>query len=102
MCVGSSVIFNCTVQVVISGFNIIVSAEWRRDGVVITNSTPGHTLIRTQPGLTPIVTAVMVDTITLNDNGVVYTCTLDGAPDNFTSNVILNVTGKPKHVMILN
>ena len=95
VCVGSSVIFNCTVEVevVIVGTNVLVNAQWRRDGVVITDSTPGHTLIRTQPGVTPIVTAVMVDNTTLDDNGIIYTCTADDASDNFTSNVTLNVTG---------
>ena len=93
VCVGSSVIFNCTVEVVVNGVNILINAQWRRDGVVITDSTPVHTLIRTQPGTSPIVTAVMVDNTTLSDNGIVYTCTADNAPDNFTSNVILNVTG---------
>ena len=93
VCVGSSVIFNCTVQVVVAGANVIIDAQWRRDGVIITDSTPGHTVIRTQPGTSPVVTAVMVDNTTLRDNGIVYTCTTDGAPDNFTSNVILNVTG---------
>ena len=93
VCVGSSVIFNCTVEVVISDTNVLVSAQWRRDGVVITDSTPRHTLIRTQPGNTPVVTGVMVDSTTLDDNGIAYTCTADGAPDDFTSNVTLNVTG---------
>ena len=95
VCVGSSVIFNCTVEVVIIGINIIVSAVWRRDGVVITNMTPHHTLIRTQPTSrgAPIVTGVMIDNTSLDDNGIVYTCTVDGAPDNFISNVTLNVAG---------
>ena len=35
----------------------------------------------------------MIDNTTLNDNGTVYTCTAVDAPDNFTSNVTLNVTG---------
>ena len=96
MCVGSSVIFNCTVEVIVAGTNIIISAQWRRNGdMIITDSTPDHTLIRTQPtgAPGPVVTGVMVDATTLDDNGIVYTCTADGAPDNFTSNVTLNVTG---------
>ena len=93
VCVGNSVIFNCTVEFVVSETNITVHAQWRRDGVVITDSTPGHTLIRTQPGFSPVVTGVMVDNTTLSDNGIIYTCTADDAPDNFTSNVTLNVTG---------
>ena len=93
VCGGSSVIFNCTVGFVVSGTNVTVNAQWRRDGVVITDSTPGHTLIRTQHGDSPRITAVMVDSTTLSDNGIIYTCTADDTPDNFTSNVTLNVTG---------
>ena len=29
----------------------------------------------------------------MGDNGAVYTCTVSGAPDNFISSVVLNVTG---------
>ena len=91
---GSSVIFNCTVEIVVAGSNVLVDAVWRRDGVVITNgSTPRHTLIQTQPRGTLRVTGVMVDSTTLDDNGIVYTCTAADAPDNFTSNVTLIVTG---------
>ena len=93
VCVGSSVIFNCTIEIVVSGINVFIDAQWRRDGVVITNMTPHHTLLQTQPRGTPIVTGVMVDSTTLDDNGIVYTCTAEGAPDDFTSNVTLNVTG---------
>ena len=35
----------------------------------------------------------MVDNTTLDDDGIVYTCTGNGAPDNFTSNVTLSVVG---------
>ena len=93
VCVGSSVIFNCTIEIVVAGSNIFIDAQWRRDGVVITNMTPCHTLLQTQPRGTLRVTGVMVDSTTLDDNGTVYTCTAEDAPDNFTSNVTLNVTG---------
>ena len=94
MCVGSSQTFNCTVEVFINGIGFaIASSVWTRDGVVITESTPRYTLLRTQHGLGPVVTGLMVDNTTLDDNGAVYTCTSDGAPDDFTSNVTLNVVG---------
>ena len=97
VCVGSSVIFNCTVELSGFGLHIIVSAQWKRDGVVITDNTARHTLLLTEYvteyGGSPVVRAVMVDNTTLDDNGTVYTCTTAGAPDDFTSNVTLNATG---------
>ena len=94
MCVGSSVTFNCTIQAYIDGIGFIIpNAEWRRDGVVITDSTPHHTLLQTQHEGRQSVTGVMVDNTTLDDNGIVYTCTTSGAPDDFTSNVTLSVVG---------
>ena len=90
----SSQTFNCTVEVFISGIGFITaSAVWRRDRVVITDSTPRHTLLRTQQGFGSVVTGLMVDNTTLDDNGTVYTCTIDGASDDFISNIILNVVG---------
>ena len=92
VCIQNSVIFNCTAEAFITGIGfIVISAIWSRDGVVITDSTPRHTLLRTQHGFGPVVTGVMVDNTTLDDNGIVYTCTSDGAPDDFTTNVTLNV-----------
>ena len=95
VCVGSSQTFNCTVEVYInSGIgSIIVDAIWSRNGNVITDSTPRHTLIRTQHERGSAVTGLMVDDITLDDDGAVYSCTGDNAPDDFTTNVTLNVVG---------
>ena len=91
---GSSQIFNCTVEVFITTIGYaITGAVWSRNGSIITDSTPRHTLIRTQHGLQPVVTGLMVDDTTLDDNGTVYSCIADGAPDNFTTNVTLNVVG---------
>ena len=91
---GSSQTFNCTVEAFIEGVGfIIISAVWSRNGSIITDSTPHHTLLRTQHGLQPVVTGLMVDDTTLGDNGAVYSCTTNGAPDNFTSNVTLIVEG---------
>ena len=93
VCVGSSQTFNCTIEVFISGGVgiLITNAIWERDEMVITDSTPRHTLLRTQHGQRQVVTGLVVDT-RLNDDGAVYSCTADGA-DDFTSNVTLNVTG---------
>ena len=94
VCVGSSQTFNCTVEVFITTIGYaITGAVWSRNGSIITDNTPRHTLIRTQHGLQPVVTGLMVDDTTLDDDGTVYSCTGSGAPDNFTSNVTLNVEG---------
>ena len=92
---GSNQTFSCTVEVYInSGIgSIIVDATWRRNGDIINDSTPRHTLLRIQYGLRPVVTGLMVNDTTLDDNGTVYSCTTDGAPDDFISNVTLNVVG---------
>ena len=92
VCVGSSQTFNCTVEVFISGVGFVIAdAVWTRNGIIITDSTPHHTLLRTQHGLQPVVTGLIVDNVTLDDNNAVYSCTIDGALDEFISNVTLNV-----------
>ena len=104
MCVGSNVTFNCTVKAYIKGFGFIIpDTIWRRNGVVINDSTPRHTLLRTQHGSNPepVVTGVMVDNTTMNDNGIVYTCTSNGASDNFTSNVTLSGVVGGMYVVLL-
>ena len=94
VCVGTSTKLNCTVQIIPGGVPITVDAEWRRNNVVINNNTPRHTLLETtSEGGTLITTGLRVDDTKLNDNGAVYTCTTNGAPDNFNTSVILNVTG---------
>ena len=95
VCVGTSVTFNCTVRAFIdvTGY-IIVGATWKRNGVVITDNTPHHTLLQTPNMLNQlVVTGLMVDNTTLDDDGTVYTCTAAGAFDNFTSSVVLNISG---------
>ena len=91
LCAGDSAIFNCTVAV----FNphvgyVVVDSLWRRNGVIITDTTPGHTLLHT--GEPSQITGLMVDNTTLDDDGTVYTCTSEGAPNDFVSTAILNVT----------
>ena len=90
-CVRSSAVFNCTIEVFVTngvGF-VIVDAQWSRNGVIITDSTPGHTLLRTGGR----VTGLMVDSASLDDNGTVYSCTTDGSPADFTTSAVLNVVG---------
>ena len=92
MCVKSTVSFNCTVQTFLrGGFTFISNAVWSRNGVNITNNTARHTLLRTQHELGLVVTGLMVDNTTMDDNIAVYACTADGAPGDFTSNATLNV-----------
>ena len=94
MCVGGSQTFNCSIEVFIETIGYVIpDALWIRDGDIITDSTPHHTLLRTNIGQRPTVTALMVDNTSLADNGTVYTCTANGAPADFTSNVTLNVVG---------
>ena len=94
VCVGSSQTFNCTIEAFITTIGYaIAGAVWSRNGSIITDDTPHHTLLRTEHGLQPVVTGLTVDNTTLADNGTVYSCTADDAPDNFTSNVTLNVVG---------
>ena len=91
---GTSATLNCTVQITPTGVPITVNARWRRNNAVINSSTPHHTLLETisESGELKI-TGLRVDDTTLDDDGAVYTCTADGAPGNFNSSVMLNVTG---------
>ena len=93
LCTGSSAIFNCTIAMFNhSGIGYaVVDSLWRRNGVIITDTTPGHTLLYT--GESSQITGLMVDNATLDDDGTVYTCTREGSPNDFISTAILNVTG---------
>ena len=100
VCVGSSVTFNCTIKAYIDGIGFVLpDAVWIRNGVVITDDTPRHTLLRTQHEGRQSITGVMVDNTTLDDNGIVYTCTGNGAANDFTSNVTLSVVGGMLHLV---
>jgi len=93
VCMGNSAEFNCSVQTLFdSGVGYVKrDAVWSRNGTIITDDTPGHTLLRT--GNPPIVTGLMVDNTSVDDDGTVYNCTVAGAPANFTSSAVLNVSG---------
>ena len=92
VCEGGSQTFNCTIESFIETFGYTIpDAIWSRNGSVIDDSTLHHTLLRTNIRGRPTVTGLMVDSTTLDDNGAVYTCTSNGAPADFASNVTLNV-----------
>jgi len=93
VCIRSNVTLNCTVRVNSTGVTRIGNAEWRRNGVIITDSSSGHTLLRTEPESTPVITGLTVDSTILDDDGTVYTCTAENAPVDFISTITLNVAG---------
>ena len=67
--------------------NIIVDAVWSQDRPI-----PDHyTLLHS--GNPPRVTGLMVNRTSFGDNGTTYTCTADGAPDDFVTTVTLNIVG---------
>ena len=91
-CVGDVVTLPCEVLLIENGTEIgLVAATMTRDGNVITaNNIPNHTLLvddrRTVIGF-------MINDVTLDDNGIVYTCIATIAPADFFASLILNVTG---------
>ena len=96
-CVGDAVTLPCEVLLTENGTEIgLVSATMTRDGNVITaNNIPNHTLLvddrRTVIGF-------MINDVTLDDHGIVYTCTATIAPADFFASLILNVTGTHTHI----
>ena len=94
---GNDVTFICTFRVLLSdgpGY-VIPNALWRRNGVIVDTSTPGHTLLPTECG--SIITGLMVTNTTLDGNST--GCTKD-TPDNFTSSVVLKSAGGIIHTAI--
>jgi len=87
LCVGSSATFSCELT---SGTTSEI--VWRKDGIVITDSTPGYTLIQTQSSST-LVTDLVVHNTTLGDDGAVYTCFAATTAMKFSSTWVLNIVG---------
>ena len=67
----------------------MVAAIIARDGDIIGSNTPNHMLLLI--GIEVI--GVVVNRVTLSDDGIEYTCTASGAPLAFESSLTLNVTG---------
>ena len=84
----------CVVQFLFDdGKAATLDAVWERDGQIINGSTPRHVLVR--DSMIPArVIGVLVKDIKIEDDGTEYTCTVNHAPDDFNSTVILNVFGK--------
>ena len=88
-CVGDNVTFTCEVLFANGGSPVLTTAVIARDGAVIRDNTPNHTLLVSGPNTV----GVIVSNVTLDDNDIVYTCDANTAPDDFESSLILNVTG---------
>jgi len=86
-CVGNSATLSCSITT-----NSVINVVWRKDGIVITDSTPGYTLIQTQSSST-LVTGVVVHNTTLDDDGAAYTCSAATDTMQFYSLIVLNVVG---------
>ena len=89
ICVGNNIIFNCTINafVIVGLKSVIIDVLWRRDSVVINDGNPRHNLLQTCHELKLVVIDLEVHNIMMDDDGVVYPCTADGAPDDFAINI---------------
>jgi len=67
-CVGSRATLSC----IFTTSSVIGNVVWRKDGIVITDSTPGYTIIQ-NPSSSTLVTVLLVHNTTLGDDGT-YTC----------------------------
>jgi len=93
VCVNKGVLLKCVVQFLFDdGKAATIDAVWERNGDVINASTPRHDLIH--DSMVPArVIGVLVKDIKEEDDGTEYTCTVNDAPDDFNSTVVLNVFG---------
>jgi len=91
VCVGSSATLKCN----FTATSAIVNVVWRKesDGIVITDSTPGYTVIQTQSSSTQVATGLVVHNTTLGDNGTAYTCSATIAAMELSRTMVLNVVG---------
>ena len=92
-CVGDAATLRCEILVTNTGNNLsgLVSAVIRRDGVDITDTTPNHMLLRNDDF---DIIGVVVSSITLDDDGIEYTCDAPFAfGDDTESSLTLTVTG---------
>jgi len=93
VCVNGGATLTCVVQFVFDdGMAVTLDAVWTRDGFIIDSSTPRHDLIKNSM-IPPRVVGVLVKDIEEYNDGTVYTCTVDHAPDYFNSSYHLFVSG---------
>ena len=94
VCAYTSVQLHCTVTFTLDGGTVLVrDAAWKVNGTIITHSSPNYVLLKNSNRPSQIV-GLQINHAHPQDNGTVYTCTDDLAPDNFTSFAILNITGR--------
>ena len=96
-CVGDVVMLPCEVLLTENGTEVgLVGAVITRDGIVITaNNIPYHTLLLDDRRN---IIGVMINGVTLDDNGIVYTCNAGIAPTDFLTSLNLSVKGIYTHV----
>ena len=88
-CVGDAVTLSCEVLFTHSdGTSELAGAIFKRGDDKVTGSTPNHRILRDGP----ITIGVLVSNVTLDDDGIKYTCEAAGNAD-VVSSLILNVTG---------
>ena len=98
-CIDNNIAFNCAINVfIIIGLkSVIIDALWRRNhSIVLNDSNPYHNLLQTCYELKLEVIDLEVHNITMDDDGVVYACNVDGAPD-FT----INITGMHNYLVCI-
>ena len=102
VCLGNDAIFTCRIKF-IGDANRTVNARWRRNGINVTitninctnrDLTPCHTFIyERNEANQSVVTGLIVNDTTVDDDGAVYTCSPNASNDmNLTSTVMLNIT----------
>ena len=89
-CVGDTVTLHCETIVTIGNISRLSGATITRDGEDLTSITPNHMLLRDD---NLVIIGVVVNSVTMYDDGIEYTCSTTGAPLDFKSSLILNVTG---------
>jgi len=94
VCSYTTVQLHCTVTFILDGGAVIVrDATWKINGTTINQSIPNYVMLKNSNRPSQIV-GLQINHALPHDNGTVYTCTDNLAPDNFTSFAILNITGK--------
>ena len=96
-CVGDTVTLHCEILLTVGNVSGLASATITRGGQEITRDTPNHVLLRERVNTI----GVVVSNVTLDDDGVEYTCDTGGASDGFESSLILNVTGIAVYICIV-
>ena len=87
-CAGDTVTLRCETLRTINNVTSLSSATFNRNGDEIRGDTPNHMFLFSELEIVGVVVNV-----TLDDDGIVYTCTTSGAPSNFVSSLTLNITG---------